>query len=115
MSRLRSLHVRRFTFVGSDAARARALAKTPRRPKFKLGDVVIDVYGDIAAIDGVFADLRAVKDAGMIDSDWIGRQSIKPKTPASGIWYSLVFGHGAGVAGERDLKKAPAGSRSKTE
>jgi hypothetical protein len=104
---------KRFTFVGSDAPRARALAKTPRRPKFALGDVVQDVYGDIAAIDGVFADLRAVIDAGVIDDDWIGRQEKRPKTPASGIWYSLVFGHGSGVAGERDLKKAPAGARSR--
>jgi len=106
---------KRFSFIGSDAARARALAKQPRRPKFALGDVVLDVYGDIAAIDGVFADLRAVIDSGAIDNDWIRRQDIKPKTPASGIWYSLVFGHGAGIAGERDLKKAPPGSRSRTD
>ena len=35
--------------------------------------------------------------------------------PAGRIWCSLAFGHCAGVAGERDLKKAPAGSRSKPE
>jgi len=101
-------------FTGSDAARARALSRKPRKPKFALGEVVIDPYGDIAAIDGIFADLRAVEDAGLIDdaADWRAEQDKRPKTPASGIWYSLVFGHGAGIGGERDLKKAPAGSKS---
>ena len=105
---------RKYTFRGSDAGRARSLARRPRKPKFALGDVVIDVYGDIAAIDAVYADMQAVEDAGVIDdaNRWLAAQEKRPKTPKSGIWYSLVFGHGAGVAGERDLRRAPAGAKS---
>jgi hypothetical protein len=105
---------KRYTFLGSDAARARTLARKPRKPKFALGDVVVDVYGDIAAIDAIYADLQAVEDAGVLNNaaEWLATQQKRPKTPKHGIWYSLVFGHGAGVGGERDLKKAPAGSKS---
>lgn len=105
---------KRFTFVGSDASRARALARKPRKPKFALGDVVIDPHGDIAAIDAIFADMAAVEDAGLVDdaAEWRAAQEKRPKTPTSGIWYSLVYGHGAGIGGERDLKLAPAGARS---
>lgn len=103
-----------YTFIGSDAARARALARKPRKPKFALGEVVIDRYGDIAAIDAIFADLQAVEDAGLVDdaAGWRAAQEKKPSTPNTGIWYSLVFGHGAGVGGEQDLKKAPRGAKS---
>ena len=103
-----------FSFVGSDAPRARALSRRVRKPRFGLGEVMRDGYGDIGAIDGIYADLRAVEDVGLIDdaSAWRTAQDKRPKTPANGIWYSLVFGHGAGVAGEQDLVKAPAGSRS---
>jgi hypothetical protein len=103
-----------FTFVGSDAARAKALSRKPRAPKFALGAVVMDVYGDIAAIDGIYADLRAAEDAGIVEdaAAWLAEQEKKPKTPVTGIWYTLVFGHGAGLAGEKDLKLAPPGSKS---
>lgn len=103
-----------YTFKGSDASRARALARKPKRPKFALGQVVIDPYGDIAAIDAIYADLQAAEDAGVIDDarEWVRAQDKRPRTPASGIWYSLVFGHGAGLGGERDLKIAPRGAKS---
>lgn len=95
------------SFKGTDAARARALARKIKRPKFGLGQVVIDVHGDVAAIDAIYADLRAAEDAGVIDSAWLRTQQKRPRTPKTGIWYSLVFGHGAGLAGELDLRRAP--------
>ena len=103
-----------FTFIGSDAARARALARKPRKPKFALGQVVIDPHGDIAAIDAIYADLQAVEDAGLVDDaqQWRAQLEKKPKTPSGGIWYSLVYGYGAGIGGESDLKKAPPGAKS---
>ncbi len=61
------------TFIGSDASRARKLAARPRKPKFALGEVVIDPHGDIGAIDAIYADLLAVEEAGVIDDvkDWL--------------------------------------------
>lgn len=104
-----------YKFRGSDATRARALARSPRRPKFGLGEVVVDPHGDIGAIDAIYADLQAVEDSGQIDNaaEWRRGLSIKPKTPISGIWYALVYGHGAGVAGELDLRRARVGASSK--
>lgn len=103
-----------FTFVGSDAARAKALSRKPRTPKFAIGVVVMDAYGDIAAVEGIFADLRAVEDAGIVEdaAAWLAKQEKKPKTATNGTWYTLVYGHGAGLAGEKDLKLAPPGSKS---
>src|SRR5436190_14227302 len=96
------------TFKGSDAGRARALARKPRRPKFALGQVVVDSYGDVAAIDAIYADIQAAEDAGVITDarEWLAAQEKRPRTPRSGIWYSLVFGHGTGLAGELDLVRA---------
>ncbi len=104
-----------YKFRGSDAARARALSRTPRRPKFGLGEVVIDAHGEIGAIDAIYADLQAVEDAGVIDDvgEWRRELESRPKTPARGIWYGLVYGHGAGIAGELDLRRAPAGAASR--
>src|SRR5438094_10012113 len=110
-------NVRTYTFRGSDAPRARALWKARRKPKFALGDVVLDGHGDIAAIDAIFADFQAVDDTGQLGNaaDWLRRQKIKPKTPKTGVWYSLVYGFGTGVAGELDLKRAPDGASSKPD
>lgn len=104
-----------YTFKGSDAARARALAKARRTPKFTIGEVVLDAFGDIGAIDGIYADLRAVEEAGVIGdaAEWRRGLDVKPRTPVTGIHYSLVYGHGTGIAGERDLKRAPAGAVSR--
>lgn len=103
-----------YTFKGLDASRARALAKKPKRPKFALGQVVIDPYGDIAAIDAIYADLQAAEDAGVIDDvkAWLREQDKRPRTKPNEVWYSVVFGHGAGLGGERDLKIAPRGAKS---
>ena len=86
-----------------------------RRPKFALGEVVIDASGDIGAIDSIYADLQAVENAGVIGdvASWRRGLDIRPKTPVGGIWYGLVYGHGAGCAGELDLRRAPVGSASK--
>jgi hypothetical protein len=105
---------RRYTFRGSDAARARALAKRTRRPKFAFGDVVIDAWGDIAAIEAIYADLQSVEDAGILGdaAAWKRGLSKKAKTPNGGLWYVLAYGHGQGVAGEDDLARAPDGAAS---
>ena len=104
----------KYRFRGSDAARARALAKTPRKPKFALGDVLLDAFGDIGAVEAIYADIRAAADAGLIDDvdNWLRRLEVRPKTPKSGIWYALAYGHGQGLAGELDLKRAPTGAKS---
>ena len=107
--------MQRFKFLGGDAPRARALARSPLRPKFALGTVVVDPHGDIGAIDSIYADLRAVEDAGQIGNAaaWRRELEIRPKTPVTGIWYGLVYGHGAGVVGELDLRRARAGAVSR--
>ncbi len=106
---------RTYTFRGSDSARVRALAKTPRRPKFALGEVVLDAFGDIGAIDAIYADMRAVEDSGQITDvdEWLKRLAVKPRTPKTGIWYSIAYGEGQGIAGELDLRRAPDGAASK--
>ena len=95
--------------TGSDAPRARALAKRPRAPKFKLGELVIDPYDDLGAIEAIYADMQAVEDAGLVNNvdDWLRRQEKKPKTKKSGIWYAVALGEGQGVFGELDLRRAP--------
>ena len=105
---------KKYGFKGSDASRARAIAKMVRRPKFALGEVVVDAFGDIGAIDSIFADLRAVEDSGQITDvrEWLRDLEIRPKTSVTGIWYGLVYGHGAGIAGELDIRRAPAGAVS---
>jgi hypothetical protein len=105
---------RRFTFRGSDAARARALARTPRRPRFALGDVVLDAFGDIAAVEAIYADMQAVVDAGLVDdpATWRKGLEVRPKTANNGLSYALAYGHGQGVAGELDLRLAPDGAAS---
>ena len=104
-----------YKFTGSDAARARALAGKPRKPKFALGEVVLDAFGDIGAVEAIYADMRAVEDAGLVSdaAEWRKRLAVKAKTSNSGIFYAIACGEGQGVAGEDDLKKAPAGSSSK--
>ncbi len=90
---------------GTDAKRARALAASVKKPKFALGQLVRDPHGEIGAIDAAYADLAAAEDAGVIDDakDFLSAQEIRPKTPRTGVWYSLVLGHGSVLCGELDL------------
>ena len=95
-------------FKGSNAARAKQLAAKRKKPKFALGQVVEDPYGDIGAIDAAFADLQSAEEAGIVDDAdaWLKGLEKKPKTPRTGVWYSIVFGDGAGLCGELDLRPA---------
>src|SRR5690349_13690187 len=93
-------------FKGPNAARAKALAAKKRKPKFALGQVVQDPWGEIGAIDAIYADLSSAEDAGVIDDakKWLAGLEKRPKTAATGVWYSVVQGEGAGLFGELDLR-----------
>src|SRR5688500_16945438 len=90
---------------GSNATRARALARSPRRPRFALGALVKDRYGEVGAISAAYADLEAAADGGAIDdpADWLKVQEQRPKTSRKGIWYTVVLGDGEVLCGEDDL------------
>jgi len=90
----------------SNAVRVRQLSKRPVRPRFALGAKVKEPDGGIGAIDAAFADLEAAIDAGVVDEDWFAGLDDRPRTPKSGVWYSVVLPDGAILAGELDLTKA---------
>lgn len=83
--------------------RIKELASHPRKPRFLLGALVREPHGSVGAVTDIYADLEAAQDAGMIDDEWYGAQSIKPRTPKSGIWYGVIIPDGAVLAGEEDL------------
>jgi hypothetical protein len=93
--------------MGSDTRRMRALARRPRRPKFRLGDMVIDVHGQVGAVASIYADLTAVEESGGLSdaAAWLAAQKPRPKTKAAGIWYTVVCDEGEVCVGEDDLKK----------
>lgn len=90
----------------SNSARVRQLSKKPVKPRFALGARVKEPDGGIGAIDAAFADLDAAIDAGVIDGEWYDALETRPRTPKTGVWYSVVLDDGAVVAGELDLTKA---------
>jgi hypothetical protein len=97
--------------TSSDARRVAALSKKVVRSKFALGALVVDPHDEVGAVDAIYADLTAAEDAGIIDDpkSWLAEQEKKSKTPASGLWYSVVCRTGGNVlVGEKDLKAAKA-------
>jgi hypothetical protein len=79
------------------------------RPRFAIGDRVLDPWGYRGKVSGISYGLAAAAAAGAIaDVDrWLRGLSIKPKTPRRGIWYSVRPGSGGEIlVGERDLRPA---------
>jgi hypothetical protein len=90
---------------------ARAVkAKTKAKPKFAVGDRVLDPRGHPGKVSGIVFGLAAAEASGAIsDADlWLRGLRIKPKTPRRGIWYSVrPRGGGEILVGELDLRRAP--------
>src|SRR5262249_10472391 len=85
--------------------------KTPARqqkskPRFKIGDRVIDPWGSRGKVKGIAYGLDS-KEADVGDVDrWLRGLSIKPKTPRRGIWYTVRPNSGGEVlVGELDLNR----------
>ena len=92
----------------SNARRVSALSKKPKRPKFALGTLVIDPHDKVGAITAVYVDLLQATKARIIQRGWLALQRIRPKTPSTGIWYSVLLrNQGAVLVGEKDLRRAP--------
>ncbi len=101
----------------SEAKRVTALAKNPVRPRFALGALVIDPHGEVGAIDAAYADLAAAENAGVIEhaKEWLAELEKRPKTPARGVWYSVVCRSGGqALVGEKDLRPAPPRTRARS-
>ena len=95
--------------TGSNRRRVLKLASNARRPKFRLGELVhnpLDPDRGAGAIVAIYFDLASAMNAGVIGSDWYAGLRLRPKTPREGVWYSIVLGKGAILAGEDDLRRA---------
>jgi len=93
----------------SDAARVRALAKNVRKPKFALGQPVVDPHDERGAVDAIYADLQSAEDAGVVDdaASFLKAQEKRPKSKKTDLWYSVVCETGGQVlVGEADLRAA---------
>lgn len=86
-----------------NAARVKELSGRKRAPKFALGATVREPHGGIGAIAEIYADFAAALDSLIVEDDWYDLQSIRPKTPKTGIWYGVVLLDGAVLVGEDDL------------
>jgi hypothetical protein len=86
----------------------RARAATSKRPKFRVGDRIVDPWDRRAKITAVHFGLASAD--GIPDPDsWLRGLSIRPKTPRRGVWYSARPSSGGSiVVGERDIRRAPA-------
>ena len=79
------------------------------RPRFAIGDRVIDPWGYRGKVTGITHGLAAAAAAGDItDVDrWLRGLSVKPTTPRRGIWYTVrPSGGGEILVGELDLRRA---------
>lgn len=94
-----------------NTARVAHLASHIRTPRYALGQLVREPYGEVGVVDTIYADLEAAHDkgfAGLNADAWYAAQRKRPKTPKTGIWYAVILASGAVLAGEDDLK--PVGS-----
>lgn len=93
--------------MGLNSKRVEELTARVRVPKFKLGQLVREPHGNVGVVDAIFADLYAESDKSCqlrsAVNNWYAIQSIKPKTPKEGVWYSVILHDGAVLAGEDDL------------
>ena len=79
------------------------------RPRFRVGDRVLNAWDDRGKITGVFDGLAAACVHGKIHdvNGWLRGLSKKPKTAKRGVWYSVrPDGGGEMLAGELDLRPA---------
>lgn len=74
--------------------------------RFGLGQRVRDGHGFVGTIDAVFVNLKAAIDCGIVNREWLSQQEPRPKTPSSGIWYSIIGRRGAVLGGEKDIAAA---------
>jgi hypothetical protein len=95
---------------GGNMARVRALAGRRAKPRFALGQIVREPFGDIGAIDAIYADLEAAEDLGIVGNrkEWLRAQERRPVTKATETWYSVVLSEGACLVGEHDLRRVDA-------
>ena len=90
-------------------AKRSAAPSKAAKPKFAIGDRVLDPWGRRGKIQGFVRGLAAAKDEiGDVDR-WIRGLSIQPKTPRRGVWYTVrPSGGGELLVGELDLQRASA-------
>jgi hypothetical protein len=99
----------RARITGPNRQRVLKLASRVRRPKFRLGELVHnprDPDRGAGAIDAIYMSLASAINSGVVRSDWYAGLRLRPKTPRTGVWYSVVLGKGAILAGEDDLRRA---------
>jgi hypothetical protein len=84
------------------------LAQNPRRPKYMLGQNVVDNYGRSGCVHSIYAGLQAVENVslGFGADAWYDGQERPPVTPFDGIWYGVVLDDGDVLVGEDDILMA---------
>ena len=87
----------------TNAERMKYLASHRRAPKFAMGALVRDRHGRVGVVDTIFADIDAAIDKGHVGDDWYDLQTLRSRTPKTGIWYAVILVDGAVFAGEDDL------------
>jgi hypothetical protein len=84
-------------------------AKRQKKPRFRIGDRIIDPWGSRGKITRIWNGLDAAAAAGALSdvTGWLRGLSIRPKTPRRGIWYSVrPSSGGSRIVGELDLRRA---------
>ena len=87
----------------------RRASSSHTKPRYRIGDRVVDPWGYRGKVSGIVHGLAAAADeiGGDVER-WLRGLSIKPKTPRRGIWYSVRPSRGGEIlVGELDLRRAP--------
>lgn len=76
-----------------------------RRPKYALGDLLVNQHDFIGHVDVIYADLYAAMDDFAVDENWWDIQTIKPSSKDQ-VFYGLAApdGKGAAISGELDVR-----------
>lgn len=76
-----------------------------QRPKFYLGQEVVDREGRRGLVHVIYANLYSAINSLTVPEDWWERQTPRPKTAKAGFWYAVLLTteYGDLLVGEDDM------------